>query len=230
MNTSAEKKTLAWLQAAAAWRFFSLCLRLPARPVRAALAAMARELPKHLSQLATELAAVPIEDSEAEFHRVLGAGGIPACESSYDDNALAGRGPLLADIRGFYEAFAYRPQELPAEVPDHIAVELDFLSYLAVKIAFALHEGKAEESRIAREAYEHFLDEHVRAWVERFHARLQAAASPVYFRVSACLNDLLSSPRRAQIQPAQGRARNKKAAGASRPKKRRARKPHPAVA
>ncbi len=127
-----------------------------------------------------EICAIPLKSWEPEFHRVLGAGGIPACESSYDDNALAGRGPLLADVRGFYEAFAYQPERPPAEVPDHLAVQLDFLAYLAVKIAFACHEQSREAEQTARDAYHRFIEQHLNTWAERFHARLTAATASPY--------------------------------------------------
>jgi TorA maturation chaperone TorD len=176
-----------WLATSAAWRFLSCCFRLPEKSLRAELRAAAPKLSAELRKLATQLARVRRRDWEAEFHRVLGAGGVPACESSYDDNALAGRGPLLADVRGFYEAFAYRPEKLPAEVPDHIAVELDFLAYLAMKIAFARHQEQHDEAEIAALAYQRFLEQHVRAWIERFAVRLAGAESPFYSAAAAAV-------------------------------------------
>jgi len=173
-----------WLATASRWRLLSLLFQLPTREARRELKRLAGSVPRDLASLAKAWTAVPMKDAAAEFHRVLGPGGIPAVESSYDPNALAGRGPLLADIAGFHEAFAYRPEKPPAEVPDHIAVELDFLSYLAFKTAFALHAGSWEESQITAKAYEHFLAEHLCTWVPTFHERLERAACPFYARAA----------------------------------------------
>ena len=182
MITAAEQDVLTWLQRASTWRFFSLYFRLPTEETEAELVALAPEVSAELRELAEMRQQLTLGEREQEFHRVLGAGGIPACASSYDDNALAGRGPMLADIAGFYQAFAYQPEKLPAEVPDHLAVELDFLAFLAMKVAFALHESREDHAAIAQQAYEKFLTEHVKDWVERFHAVLERTSAVIYLR------------------------------------------------
>lgn len=173
-----------WLKKAAAWRYFSLLFRLPARETRSELKKLAREVPRELRLLGQQWAALPLKASEAEYHRVLGAGGIPAVESSYDDNALAGRGPLLADVRAFYEAFAYTPEKLPAELPDHIAVELDFMAFLSMKIAFAFQENRQEPLVTSQKAYDAFLEAHLQTWFARLLGRLEQICAP--FHSAAC--------------------------------------------
>lgn len=182
-----EPATRDWLKAATEWRVLSLLFQLPTRRTRRELKSLLPMTPREFAGLAREWAAVSLKAAEAEYHRVLGPGGIPAIESSYDPNALAGRGPLLADVRGFYEAFAYRPEKPPAELPDHIAVELDFLSYLAFKVAFARHEGREGEAQIAMQAYDRFQQEHLRTWLTPFHERLSEARGPFYGCISAIL-------------------------------------------
>jgi len=169
-----------WLTVAARWRLLSLLFQLPTRETRRELRRLAPAVPQGLGALAQEWAAVPMKAAEAEFHRVLGPGRVPAVESSYDPNALAGRGPLLADIAGFHEAFSYRPERPPADVPDHIAAELDFLSYLAFKAAFALHEEKSEEARITAAASQRFLEDHLHTWVAAFRERLERAGGSFF--------------------------------------------------
>ncbi len=184
-----SRKSRRWLRTAAQWRVLSLLFQMPTRESRRELNRLAREVPEDLGTLAKEWTEIPLRIAAAEFHRVFGPGGIPAVESSYDANALAGRGPLLADIAGFHEAFAYHPEKPPAEVPDHIAVELDFLSYLAFKIAFALHGGKQEEERITAQAYERFRGEHLLGWMPAFRERTERAALPLFVRAVARIND-----------------------------------------
>jgi TorA maturation chaperone TorD len=168
-----------WLERAAAWRWASLAFQSPSETAHAELRAVADELPLAERERAQALASIPLETWEQEFHRVLGPGGCPASESSYDDNALAGRGPLLAVVAGCYGAFGYRPSDA-GEVPDHIAVVLGFLAYLAVKVAFAEYLGRPVERDVAREAYGRFLEDHVRYWVSRLGERLAEAESPFY--------------------------------------------------
>jgi TorA maturation chaperone TorD len=175
-------KSKAWLEAAARWRLLSLLFQLPTRPTRNELRRLAAETPKSLANLAREWTAIPMGLAAAEFHRVLGPGGVPAVESSYDPNALAGRGPLLADIAAFHKAFAYSPERLPADVPDHLAAELDFLSYMAVKMAYALESDDAENARITEEAYRKFQKEHLNTWLDAFRERLAPSGSEFFLR------------------------------------------------
>lgn len=184
-ETRKNRQARRWLEAASRWRLLSLCFQLPTPDSRRELRRLADSAPTHLALLAREWASVPPALAAAEFHRVLGAGGIPAVESSYDPNALAGRGPLLADIAGFHEAFAYRPEKPPAEVPDHIAVELDFLSYLAFKAAFALHQGRKEEAQIATEAHERFVEQHLATWIGAFREKLDRTGSAFFVRAAS---------------------------------------------
>jgi putative dimethyl sulfoxide reductase chaperone len=177
----------AWLEAASKWRMLSLLFQLPTRQSRHELRRLARNAPHDLANLATEWAGVPLALAAAEYHRTLGPGGVPAVESSYDPNALAGRGPLLADIAAFHKAFYYSPEHPPAEVPDHLAAQLDFLSYMAVKIAFAVESGETDNAKISDQAYGKFLKEHLYTWVGAFRERLELSASVFFIRAASLI-------------------------------------------
>jgi TorA maturation chaperone TorD len=185
-----NKETRRWLKTASSWRLLSLLFQSPTRESCRELKRLGGEGPRKLAGLAREWAGRPRQQAETEFQAVFGPGGVPPVESSYDPNALAGRGPLLADIAGFHEAFAYRPPNPPAQVPDHIAVELDFLSYLAFKAAFALHAGSREQSRITTKAYGHFLEQHLCTWVPTFHQRLESAQCLFYARAASSVRQM----------------------------------------
>lgn len=177
----------AWLEAASQWRLLSLLFQLPTRQSRQELRRLARIAPSDLANLAKEWAGIPLTLAAAEYHRTLGPGGVPAVESSYDPNALAGRGPLLADIAAFHKAFSYSPDHPPAEVPDHLAAELDFLSYMAVKVAFAVESGEIEHANISDQAYSKFLKEHLFTWLGAFRERLEPSASEFFIRAADCI-------------------------------------------
>ena len=180
-------KSKAWLEAASQWRLLSLLFQLPTRQSRQELRRPAQIAPRKLANLAKAWADVPLTLAAAAYHRTLGPGGVPAVESSYDPNALAGRGPLLADIAAFHKAFSYSPEKPPAEVPDHVAAQLDFLSYMAVKVAFAIEAGEPENVKISDQAYSKFLKEHLYTWVGAFRERLELSASEFFIRAAECI-------------------------------------------
>jgi TorA maturation chaperone TorD len=187
LSDTAIGSSKAWLEAASQWRLLSLLFQLPTRQTRHELRRLAQTAPTNLANLAKAWADVPLTLAAAAYQRTLGPGGVPAVESSYDPNALAGRGPLLADIAAFHKAFSYSPEKPPAEVPDQIAAELDFLSYMAVKVAFAMESGEVEHARISGQAYSKFLKEHLYTWVGAFRERLELSASEFFIRAVECI-------------------------------------------
>jgi nitrate reductase assembly molybdenum cofactor insertion protein NarJ len=83
----------------------------------------------------------------------------------------------LADIAGFYRAFGFQLGGRVHERPDHLAVELEFMYALALKQAYALSAGEAEQAQVCQEAQVKFLQDHLGRWVGLFAetlARLQA--------------------------------------------------------
>jgi nitrate reductase assembly molybdenum cofactor insertion protein NarJ len=85
-------------------------------------------------------------------------------------------GQILADIAGFYEAFAFKPR---AEDPlDHIAVEAGFIGYLFLKEARALAHGDEESAEITTTARRRFLDAHVGQFAEKWADRVAATGVP----------------------------------------------------
>jgi TorA maturation chaperone TorD len=179
-----------WIERAAIWRFTSLLFQSPSKESAADLAALAAEMPKNLRARARRLAAYSAHDREVDYHRYLGPGGIPASESSFDESALAGRGPAIAAIVAYYEAFAYRPVREGMEIADHVSVELGFLSYLALKIAFGFHQGDEEKSETARAAYRRFLQEHALFWFPRFIERMKETDSKFYHDAARWLREV----------------------------------------
>jgi TorA maturation chaperone TorD len=174
------KLAMQWLELSVSWRFASLLFQSPTADARSELGCLARELPSQWQPSAHELCMFPLDQWEVEYHRILGPGGCPAAESSYDDNALAGRGPLLARVSGFYKAFAYKADSSIPEVPDHLSIELGFLSYLSMKAAFAAHQQQSDQLAVTRDAYERFLQEHLLFWLERFAESVDRSGSPFY--------------------------------------------------
>lgn len=109
-------------------------------------------------------------------------------ESSYGDGRrLAGKPVELADISGFYAAFGLEPSRSHPEMPDHIAVELTFMSVLCLKEAYALAHGLTEPQEVTRAARRAFLGEHLGRWADAFAEGVVAAAQGAFFKAGATL-------------------------------------------
>ena len=144
------------LRRAARWRLLALSFECPRQDWQEQLDALAAECGESDLQ---ELARRAREEASPElYHTTFGPGG-PAAprEVSYAGPILPGL--LLADLQAFYDAFAYRPTV--AEPPDHVAVELSFLSYLHLKAAYALAREDDDEAAVAAETAKRFAETHL---------------------------------------------------------------------
>lgn len=165
-----------WLSRAAVLQFASLALQAPTQEVLDEMRDLVTALPDAAASDAKALLEVPLDEWEPEFFSVLGPAGCAVSESSYERAAQASRGPLLSQVAGCYEAFGYAPVRL-REVPDHAAVEFGFLSFLAMKVAFATFDAHADEADIARDAYRDFVDSHLSTWMPDCAEAIQASGS-----------------------------------------------------
>jgi TorA maturation chaperone TorD len=180
---------------AAEYRFLHTLLREPFEGRREALRALAREIRWEEGADPDPLLLASDEEAMAEAFRLHGqAGNVSACASDYVDGGYADKGPILADIAGFYEAFGFRPS-LP-ENPDHFANLFEFLTILALKEAWALEEGDLEAAEIARDAERKLVEEHVHPYFGRFAERLSSFAAPggAYCAVAEYLETVEETP------------------------------------
>jgi nitrate reductase assembly molybdenum cofactor insertion protein NarJ len=80
-------------------------------------------------------------------------------------------GRILADLKAFYEAFAFSPRT--EEAADHLSVEAGFLGYLRLKEAFARAQGEDEKAATAADAASRFGADHLAAYAQLFAARVE---------------------------------------------------------
>lgn len=109
----------------------------------------------------------------------LGQSAIPLRETAYSDaRRLAGRSSELADINGFYLAFGLEMSQDAADAADNISAELEFLSALLIKEAFALDNGAemGEALTVTQMACAAFLREHLGIWTGPLQAALEEVA------------------------------------------------------
>jgi TorA maturation chaperone TorD len=108
-------------------------------------------------------------------------------ETEYGLHPAARKGPELADILGFYQAFGFRPAPAASELPDHVGAELEFLSLLLVKEADAGRRGAGDEAAVASEAAGKFFGDHLGRWSLAFCRRVREAARHPFYVVAAHL-------------------------------------------
>jgi DMSO reductase family type II enzyme chaperone len=110
----------------------------------------------------------------------------PPYESAYGEAPrMAGKPAALADIAGFYRAFGLAPAETQPDLEDHVSTELEFMSVLALKEAYALAEGHADGLAVTREAGARFVADHLGRWAEAFAREVQSASPLAYYTAAA---------------------------------------------
>ena len=124
----------------------------------------------------------------SEYVRLFdGAARCVPYEGAYGPPQMSGKSALLADIAGFYTAFGLEVAQGQPDVEDHIATELEFLSALAIKEAWALAEDHHEHAEVSRDAAVAFLGDHLARWAPAFADALGAASELGYYRAAAPL-------------------------------------------
>ena len=178
-DASALLTRAAWLQALA------LAVGWPAAGHAASVCKALERVPRRNEPtLDTALAATLAAWRAAEEERLQysyirlfsGTGPCPPHETSYGDaRRLGGPETELADISGFYAAFGIEVTGPMADLPDHLASELEFQSSLLVKAAYARVNGWPERQRIAQQAARDFCEHHLGRWVGAFREAVEAA-------------------------------------------------------
>lgn len=163
------------LAEAAAWRLLSCLLERPRNGWRTDLAALAGEVDDAALAACARRAAE--EASEGSYLAVLGPGGpvSPREVAYYPDRDPA---VILARLGALYGAFAYRPAS--EDPPDHIAVELGFAGFVALKRAWAAAHGDEDACAVVTSAAALFRAEHLEPFAAALAERL--AASDGYLR------------------------------------------------
>ena len=158
-----------------------------ARLARAA-AAVDRRFHEPLTTLADAAEVADDASLAAEYVALFdGAVKCPPYEGAYGAPQIAGKSAQLADIAGFYTAFGLEPATGQPDVEDHIATELEFLSALAVKEAWALAEREEEHAEVSRNASATFLTDHLGRWAVLFARALETTTELPYYRAVATL-------------------------------------------
>lgn len=110
----------------------------------------------------------------------------PPYENSYGEIG-ADKAGTLADISGFYKAFGFSISERDSDMPDHIAIELEFLSLIALKEAYGIEHGQEDMIEVCASAKKKFLGDHLGRWVGAFCKNLRERTTMDFYRNLALL-------------------------------------------
>ncbi len=186
LKTSAEPLSLADLAAlrAGAYRSASEAFRYPDRNRIQWLATASHELAQEqttIAHLATsaswqrlidalhQLARRPLADLQERYVALFMVGDsdvlCPPYESVYKEPHGRPSGWLLARVEGAYRAAALSPPAGQGELPDHLAIELEFIALLAARESDAWQDDDAAAALGAQKQQSVFLRNHVVAWL-----------------------------------------------------------------
>ncbi len=110
----------------------------------------------------------------------------PPYENSYGKIGLNNAG-TLSDINGFYKAFGLSISERDSDMPDHIAIELEFLSLIALKEAYGIEHGIGDMVQVCASAKNEFLKDHIGKWAGVFCKNLVKMTTKDFYRNLALL-------------------------------------------
>lgn len=88
---------------------------------------------------------------------------------------------FIARVVSMYSTFGVKPANDLGERPDHIAVELDFMNFLATKEAHAKERKQAGHARLCRRAQAKFFSDHLSLWGSAFARNLGEVTSLSFY-------------------------------------------------
>lgn len=111
----------------------------------------------------------------------------PPYGSIYLDDAKTVMGDSTARVAAFYHACGLNLADDFHELPDHFAVELEFMSYLAFKQREAEAAGNNDEVARSVSLQREFLDRFLMPWLEPFtSAIVDDGEAPFYQAIARC--------------------------------------------
>jgi len=115
-----------------------------------------------------------VKQVQAEYIRVFGHAVSQECppyEMQYGtEGGIQSQTDVLIQLGGFYETFGFEfPKNRGRERVDHLAVELEFMSYMCFREAYAVqNEHEERKILILRSGVKKFMRNHLGRWTPRF--------------------------------------------------------------
>lgn len=185
----------------------ALAVAYPTEEEASIFGAMRGELARHpglgamLARLSSGLSALQADYLGCFDH---GQARVALYETEYGRMRGLSKGNTLADIVGFYTAFGFAVEEgAGVEMPDHLAVELEFYGLLLHKSALLGESCDDVGQEIVEDARRKFLAEHLGGFVRAIASRPGVASDAVYGPLLGWCADLVEAEcRRMDAHPA----------------------------
>lgn len=121
-------------------------------------------------------------------------GTCPPYELEYERGDIPQKSNELADIAGFYNAFGMEMDANAHERADHVAVQCEFMSVLALKEAHALETDNTDAQQVVSDAQRSFLTDHAGRWMPAVASRLtKADPEGFYGRLGRFFGEFIAS-------------------------------------
>lgn len=118
----------------------------------------------------------------------------PPYGSVYLEGERRVMGGSTIHVRDTYREEGLDMSEDCHEAPDHVAVELEFMHFLAFKEAEAAARGDLPEAERYQQKQKEFLERHLGAWVSAFTDLIKSHAETEFYRnLAECTRILLNS-------------------------------------
>lgn len=129
----------------------------------------------------------------------------PPYGSLYLDDAKTVMGESTVRVAAFYQACGLQLSDDFHELPDHIAVELEFMSYLAHQESAAMAAGNRDESDRQAGLQREFLSQYLLPWLQPFtQLVITDGESPFYTALARCTVEFVTADYASLIARADG--------------------------
>lgn len=153
--------------------------------MRAAAQGLDAELAEGAVRLGDAFAAQDLQDLLIDYTRLF-LGPVQPLARPYGSFWLEGETTLMQDstmdVLALYREGGFEIDEAFHDLPDHVAVELEFLYLLTFRQQQAQIVGDAPASASWSELRQRFLQRHLAAWIGPFAAALRAGAQTAFYR------------------------------------------------
>jgi TorA maturation chaperone TorD len=190
------------------YRFLAACFYLPKKEILEAehlLANLTHNLQtvcpaaaQFSEQMEESFAQCTEEELAVEYSRLfVGPFGLkaPPYGSIYLDNEHTVMGPSTMETIRFYEEEGLARDDGFSELPDHIAVELEFMYFLVFKHVESIQKGEQEREQYYIQKQEYFRARFLDKWVPLFCGNIKEGTdNSFYTSLADCLTTFIQAP------------------------------------
>lgn len=150
------------------------------------------DLADHARKLGEAFAAQDLQDLLVDYTRLF-LGPMETLAKPYGSSWLSAPAPTgdnpSPPVLDLYSEGGFEIDPEFMELPDHVAVELEFLYLLTFNAQHASNAGQLEEAAATQALKQRFLSEHLGIWIAPFSNAVMAGAQTIFYRELAVFTD-----------------------------------------